>query len=302
LGGLPRRSLLVGGVGAAVVAAAGGAGYELVQTGIVPGRYQLDRVLGACGADPGVPGVAAGAVIASSFASRYRKRDVEMIIMQPPGPVGPLPVALVLHGAGGDARSAISLGYPQYLAAAAARGGATRFAAVSVDGGGSAYWHRRGDGDDPQAMLIHEVLPRLGRQGFLTSKIGLIGWSMGGYGALLLASVLGPTRVAAVAVSSPAIYASYAAAISANQDSFDSPADFAVNDLSSRARLTTLRRVACRIDCGSTDPFAAQSAALRGSLGNPVGAVSPGCHDQAFWRRSLPAELGFLGQHLTPLA
>ncbi|MBO0825050.1 MAG: hypothetical protein J2P27_14545 [Actinobacteria bacterium] len=271
-----------------------------MQHGILPGRYRLDRALGACGADPGVPRVAAGPVLTSSFASRFRRREVEMVIMRPPGADGPLPVALVLHGAGGNARTAISLGYPQYLAVAASGSSATRFAAVSVDGGGSSYWHRRDDRDDPQAMLIQEVLPRLGRQGYLTSKIGLIGWSMGGYGALLLASSLPPTRVAAVAASSPAIFPSYAAAISANRGSFDSPADFAANDISSPPRLAALKRIPCRIDCGSSDPFAAQSAAFRRGLGNPVGAVSAGCHDQAFWRRALPAELGFLGEHITP--
>lgn len=295
--GLSRRALLMGGLGATVVAAAGGTGYELVQHGVVPGRYRLDRALGACGADPGVPGVAAGPVLASSFASRYREREVEMIIMRPPGPDRPLPVALVLHGAGGDARSVIALGYPHYLASVT-RAGATRFAVVSVDGGSSTYWHRRGDGDDPQAMLLHEVLPRLDRLGYLTSKIALMGWSMGGYGALLLASRLGPSRVAAVVACSPAIFSSYGAAISANSGSFDSPADFAANDISSQPLLATLRRIPCRIDCGSSDPFAAQSAVLRKSLGRPAGAVSAGCHDQAFWRRELPAELGFAGQHL----
>jgi enterochelin esterase-like enzyme len=266
---------------------------------VLPGKYRLDTMLGACGSDPGVPDVAAGPVTAQRFFSRYRDRTVQMIVMRPPGVSGPLPVVLVLHGLGDDAASAVSLGYPQYLAAAVAAG-TTPFAVVAADGGGSTYWHRRADGDDPQGMLISEVLPRLGRQGYPAGRIGVAGWSMGGYGALLLAARLGPARVAAVGALSPAIFASYADAIAANPLSFDSPADFAANDIQSPAAIATLRRMPVLIDCGSGDPFAPQDAALRAEIGHVAGAIGSGCHDQAFWRRSLPAELAFLGTHLSP--
>jgi pimeloyl-ACP methyl ester carboxylesterase len=193
------------------------------------------------------------------------------------------------------------------------------FAAVAVDGGGSSYWHPRADGDDPLGMIVSEVLPRLARQGYQVDKIGLAGWSTGGYGALLLAERLErgqvepgqvepgqvtpgqvtPGRVAAVAVSSPAIFASYADAHAANAGSFDGAADFAANDVQSPAGLAALKRIPVMIDCGSSDPFAAQDTLLRSHLGTPPGAISRGCHDQAFWRRHLPAELAFLGAHLT---
>ena len=295
--GVSRRDVLIGGIGAAALVGAGGAGYELVQDGTLPGKYQLDRLLGACGGDPGVPDVAAGPVTTTSFYSRYRSRTVAMVVMRPPGARGSLPAAIVLHGMGGDAQSAVSLGYPRFLAAAVA-GGAAPFAAVSVDGGGSTYWHRRADGDDPLGMIVNEVLPRLRLAGYTISKIALIGWSMGGYGALLLASDLGPGRVRAVAASSPAVFGSYAAAAGANSGSFDSAADFAANDIASAGRLATLRRIPVRIDCGSNDPFSPEDTALRERLGHPPGAISAGCHDQAFWRRSLPAELAFVSRHL----
>lgn len=295
--GVSRRVLLAGGIGATALAVLGGTGYELVQDGTLPGKYQLDRLLGACGSDPGVPDVAIGTVSATTFYSRYRRRTVRMIAMRPPRARGSLPVAIVLHGMGDDAQSAVSLGYPQYLAAAV-DSGVRPFAAVSVDGGGSVYWHRRADGDDPLGMIVNEVLPRLRRAGYRVARIAVIGWSMGGYGALLLASSLGPDRVAAVAASSPAVFPSYTAANSANGGAFDSPADFAANDIASGSRLATLRRIPVRIDCGSSDPFGPQDTLLRGELGNPAGAISSGCHDQAFWRRSLPAELAFLGEHL----
>jgi enterochelin esterase-like enzyme len=293
-----RRWMLAGGIGVAALAAVGGAGYGLVQAGVLPGRYQLDSVLGACGDDPGVPDVASGPVTTERFYSRYRKRTVRMIVMRPPRITGPVPVVLALHGTGGDAASAVSLGYPAYLAAAVAAG-VPPFCVVAADGGASTYWHPRADGDNPQGMLINEVLPRLERQGYPVGRIGVTGQSMGGYGALLLAVRLGAARVTAVAVASPAVFGSYPDAIAANPGSFDSPADFAANDIQSPAALAVLRRLPVRIDCGDDDPFAAQDAALRRELGDPAGGISSGCHDQAFWRRQLPAELGYLGQHVT---
>jgi S-formylglutathione hydrolase FrmB len=144
------------------------------------------------------------------------------------------------------------------------------------------------------------VLPRLAHRGFSTARIGITGWSMGGYGALLLAERLGPRRVAAVATSSAAIFASYAAAQAANPGAFDSAANFAASDLQNG--LATLRQLPVLLDCGSDDPFAAQDQQLRRQLGQPAGAISPGCHDMAFWRRSLPAQLAFLGTRLSPRA
>ena len=294
---LSRRRLLAGGLsmfGGAVVAAGG---YVLVETGIAPGKYRLAQIMGACGNDPGLPKVTAGPVLATRFMSRYRRRNVEMFVMRPPGRHEVLPVAIVLHGAGDDAASAIQLGFPEFLAAALAHGGTPPFALVSVDGGGSTYWHPRADGDDPLGMIIHEVLPRLGEQGYRADRVGLIGWSMGGYGALLLAGRLGPARVMAVAASSPAIFASYGAAHAANNRAFDSAADFEANSVGDV--LGTLKLLPVMIDCGSSDPFAAQDALLRHRLGNPPGGISTGCHDQAFWRRHLPAQLAFLGAHLS---
>src|SRR6202035_3611371 len=61
-----------------------------------------------------------------------------------------------------------------------------RIAVVCADGGDT-YWHEHADGDDPAGMIVHEVLPRLAAAGLDTSRVGLTGTSMGGYGALLLA-------------------------------------------------------------------------------------------------------------------
>ena len=58
-------------------------------------------------------------------------------------------------------------------------------------------------------MVVDEFLPMLAERGLLAGpgdRIGLLGWSMGGYGALRLAALLGADRVAAVAAVSPAMW------------------------------------------------------------------------------------------------
>jgi hypothetical protein len=117
-------------------------------------------------------------------------------------------------------------------------------------------------------------------------------------GKYRLAERLGPARVAAVVASSPAIFASYAAARAANPGAFDGPANFAASRLQNGVGV--LRRIPVLIDCGSDDPFAAQASLLRQQLRDPAGAISPGCHDTGFWRRGLPAQLAFLGTRLIP--
>ena len=65
-----------------------------------------------------------------------------------------------------------------------ARAGYPPFAVVAVDGGNS-WWHRRVTGEDSGAMVLTELLPMLPTKGLDTSRVGFIGWSMGGYGSLL---------------------------------------------------------------------------------------------------------------------
>jgi enterochelin esterase-like enzyme len=298
MAGLSRRELLISGGTATGLVIAGAVAYELVEGGVLPGKYRLDRALGACGGDPGLPAVTPGPVLTSQFYSQHRRRAVQMVIMRPPGVSGPLPVAVLLHGAGGNAASAVSLGYPQFLASVVSAG-VTPFAVVAVDGGGSTYWHRRASGDDPQGMIVYEVLPRLRNLGYQVDSPAVLGWSMGGYGALLLADRLGPVRVSAVCALSPAVFISFADAAAANPEAFDSAADFAANDVRAPWSLATLRQLPVRIDCGESDPFAPADAALRAALGNPAGSIAGGCHDQGFWRRHLAAQLTFAGQHLS---
>jgi acetyl esterase/lipase len=294
-GGRPsRRAILLGGLGVALVGGAAG-GYELVQRGVLPGKYALARLDGACGSPPPRPRGALPIQHEVTFYAAYRRREVTMVTLIPAGLSSPagLGVIIGLHGAYADARSLASQLRPAMTAA-----GITRLAAVTVDGA-NAYWHKRADGDDPVGMIVHEVLPRLAAAGALTGRISIAGESMGGYGALLVAEQLAGREpaIAAVAALSPAIFASYADAKAANVTSFDSPADFSRHNV--LAGLAALRGVPTWIGCGTDDPFEPAVSDLRRRLAamighEPPGGTLPGCHDDAFFARNLPAALTFL--------
>ncbi|MQY03056.1 alpha/beta hydrolase [Actinomadura macrotermitis] len=294
--GLTRRRVLLAGLGGAGAAGLAGAGMAgLVEAEVLPGKVRLDRALGKCGDTPPVPAERAD-VRTERFRSAARGRDVAFTVASPRGhALKGLPVALVLPGLGSDSSALSGMNLHAYLAQAVAHG-APPFALVGLDGGDT-YWHRRANGDDPQKMVTDEVLPRLRRLGLRTDRIGLSGWSMGGYGALLLAQALGPRRVAVAAVSSPALFRSYAKARAANPGSFDDEADFARHDVV--ARLDRLRPIPLWIDCGTSDPFA---PVVRDALGRmsprPEGGLFGGCHDGAYWRRRTPGRLAFIGRHL----
>jgi hypothetical protein len=146
---------------------------------------------------------------------------------------------------------------------------------------------------------VHEVLPALGALGLAVDRIGAWGWSMGGYGALLLAreserGALGGVRVAAAAAASPALFDSFAAA---SAGSFDGPDDFARwgNLLVDPGVSTTPLRVAC----GDSDAFTGATGRYRGAVRpTPAGGIVTGCHDNGYWAGEAPAALAFLADHL----
>jgi S-formylglutathione hydrolase FrmB len=288
-----RRGVLLGAAGLAVVACAGG--YELIQDGTLPGKYQLAELTGACGAPPPGPAGPLPSQRVVSFYSAYRGRQVRMVTLVPARAAarGRLGVVVALHGADSDA-----LALAGQVGPAMASAHASGLAVICVDGGNT-YWHRRADGDDPVGMIMREVLPRARAAGLDTTRIAAVGESMGGYGALLLAEMFG--AVTALAALSPALFGSYADASDADGTAFDSQADFARNNVF--ARVQALRRVPVWVACGSDDPFEAETVAFRTRLaavtGRPVpGGILPGCHDDAFWARNLPAALRFIAAHL----
>jgi hypothetical protein len=291
-----RTVLFAAGGGALAVLAAAFAGIE---TGVLPGRPGLDQALGLGEVDAPVPTGPTGPVTYATFASAARGTEVTWGLALPPGAsAAGLPVVLVLHGRGADARYGFeALRMPAFLGEYVRQGGRP-FALVSVDGG-VRYWHPRADGDNPLAMITDELLPRVADQGLVVDRIGVTGWSMGGYGSLLMAreserGELGGLVVAAAAASSPALFESFDASAGG---AFDDAADWARwGDL---ARHPGVTRTPLRVCCGTSDPFAEQTRVYRENcVREPSGGLGTGRHDADYWRSLLPGHLTFLGQHV----
>ncbi|GAB3072715.1 alpha/beta hydrolase-fold protein [Nocardioides zeae] len=291
---ISRRAALTGaGVGTAAVVV-GGAG---VVTGALPGRAQLYSRLGLDGEDGRIPDVEPGDVVSGELVSAARGgRRVGWSLAIPPGvtPEG-LPLVVVLHARGGDHTSAFSpayLGLDRFLAAAVAHG-MPPVALASIDGG-NAYWHARADGDDPGAMVVDELLPLLADRGLDTGRLGFLGWSMGGFGALRLAGLLGPGRVGAVAALSPALWRDFD---DTAPGAFDDAADF--DAVTVMGRQGDLDGIPVRVDCGLGDPFcAAAEEYVAGFDERPAGGFERGDHDRGYWRRLVGPQLRFVGERV----
>ena len=239
------------------------------------------------------PAGAAPTLITGSFVSAARGGvTTNFAIARPPGQTVALRPVIALHGKGSDAATVMAGGVEQGLAQAV-NVGLPPFAVVAVDGGGS-YWHRRSSGEDAGAMVLGELIPMLGEQGLDTSRVGFLGWSMGGYGALLLGARLGPARTAAICAVSPALWLSSGASA---PGAFDGPEDFAANSVFG---LPALASIPIRIDCGYSDPFYGATKQFIAQLPNPpAGGFSPGGHDGGFWSAQLPAEITWMAPLLT---
>ncbi len=294
-----RRAVLVGSVGVLAAGAVGaGAG---VYEGVLPGRPQLQDLLGLNGEAGRVPDVAPADVEVGSFVSG-RRGGVEtgFTVVSPLGAAAGLPVVVALHGRGSDHRSLVGPRFriERFLQDHVDRGG-TPFAIATVDGGQS-YWHERPSGEDAGAMVVEEFLPLLAERGLRagpTDRIGLLGWSMGGYGALRLAGQLGPGRVAAVCAVSPAMWDDPE---DASRSGFADAAEY--ERFTVQGRQEDLDGIPVRVDCGTGDQFYRAVEGYVDDFPSPAEVIStfePGAHDPDYWRRMIPSELDFLGEHLS---
>jgi enterochelin esterase-like enzyme len=297
-----RRLILKASLGGvAVLAGAGAGGLELISHGVLPGKGALDRLDGACS----VAGVAlssapVGPSLSGTFYSAARRRAVGYTIGYPPGhrPGDRLPLVVMLHGFGGDHASALT-GLTPAQAVGLWVSGTARLppmALVTVDGG-NGYWNPH-PGDDPLGMLVRELIPRCQRMGLgrLPHRIGAMGISMGGYGALLLAEKH-PALIAAVAAISPAIWTSYDQARSANAGAYASAEAFAASDVVTHAG--ALAGLPVRVAAGHDDPFYPGVRSLAKALPPAADVVlAKGCHDGPFFASQEPPSLSFLAARL----
>lgn len=289
-------------IGSGLLGAAAGIGGwgVLADARIVPGRSVIDDLLGRCDVTGPAPAEAVpGRLVRSSFYSQHRSQSVSYMLAYPPKVAAgaKLPVCLVLHGLGEDERAAFDgLNYHRLLAAATAAK-VPPFVLASIEGG-DGYWHPHEGGDDPLGMLLTDFPAVLQQHALPIDRFAVLGWSMGGYGALLAATEA-RDRIVAVAANAPAIFESYDDARAVNPTAFGSAAEWqSYGDL--EPRLGKLPK-ALRIDCGESDSFEPAVARLGRYLPDPGALhIAPGCHDGTFWRSVAAQQLALIGNALTP--
>jgi hypothetical protein len=296
-----RRRFLKAAMGGAAVVVAGTAGFELVSHGFLPGRQKLDELDGACSVgSPPLTFSTPGPSMSGSFDSKARNRTVGYTIAYPPGhgPGSSLALIVMLHGFGGNHTNAVAGMTPAQAIALHLEGHLLPpMAMTTVDGGGG-YWNPH-PGDDPMAMVVHELIPMCQKLGLGTTSqsIGTMGISMGGYGAILLAEKY-PALISAVAAISPAIWTTYDEAKSANPGAYASLDSFRSNDAVTHVGALSGKPV--RIASGSDDPFHSGVVALSEVLpASSTVLIAAGCHTDPFFVSQEPPSLQFLGQHLT---
>ncbi len=280
--GASRRGLILGALGAVVVA--GGVGEYLE---VLPGGVQLHRLLGLTGGVGTVPDVPAATTTVRQFHSAARGRTVNVVTMVPVGAdPARLPVCLVLHGRNNNAQGMITLGLPRFLSSAV-RAGVPPFAFVAVDGGDS-YWVARTPADDPQQMLTGELPGWLPTLGLGPTPSTVLAISMGCFGALVYARTKPVHRLSLL---SPALF----------QDWPDARTVHAFADERQWARYEPLRHlvpVGLGIWCGREDPFYPAAHQLAEQARPAVARFPHGEHDDDFWRRMLPLAIRYLAQPL----
>jgi hypothetical protein len=212
--------------------------------------------------------------------SAAMRGPVAWTIAVPPGAING--VIYCLHARGGDHRMAFD---EIHLPDVAVEVGAP-LAVAAVDGGDDSYWHARASGIDPLSMFLDEFIPmvesRIGPQ----ANRAVLGWSMGGYGALLAAEGA-PERFKVVAAASPALWTR---AADTAAGAFDSADDFRAHDVF--RGVDHLSPLVVRVDCGSDDPFYDASKEFVARLpGRSYGTFGQGFHDAAYWRAVAPEQV-----------
>ncbi|WET81727.1 alpha/beta hydrolase-fold protein [Amycolatopsis sp. QT-25] len=278
-------------------------GHAVSRRGLLLGAAAVggSALISACGAEkpplvgpppvapPSTPTPLAEAVTVQKMRSAARNRDVNLVVIAPDGVsrVG-LPVCVALHGRGADARTFLNLGVQNALNQVVAAG-LPGFAVAAVDGDN--YWVDVGKADDPQRMLSDE-LPGWLAQRRLRPATAIFGISMGGFGALRYARE--HKNLKAVAVASAALFVSWPDAKSrkvfANREQWESHEPLLhTGDLSAAST---------GVWCGNSDPFARADRKLIKALDPAVANMTPGEHNDDYWRGIVPEVLKFVGERL----
>ncbi|BBZ57003.1 alpha/beta hydrolase [Mycolicibacterium phocaicum] len=258
------------------------------------GSYGVSQLTG-CATSNDARAVSRPTMATGSFTSAARGGvQTNWMIARPPGSYPPLRPIIALHGQGQNADEVMSMGVEKVLADAAAAN-LPPVAVVSVDGG-TTYWHKRSSGEDAGAMVLNELLPMLPSLGLATERVAFMGWSMGGYGALLLGNRLGAKRTAAICAVSPALF-SPPTGKNFPDGAFDDASEYAANNVWGP---NAVPLVPIRIDCGDSDQFAATTKQYIAQLKQqPAGSFTPGGHNHSYWDKQLPDQIRWIIPHLT---
>ncbi len=244
-------------------------------------------------------------VVHYTLSSKLVGRSLSEIAVVPAGG-GVRPLLVLLHGR--DDPSPLSWLIPQKtgpesmlsnaLFAGLARLGDRAPVVVLLNGGSHSYYHDRRDGRWA-SMILDEAIPDAVRR-FDTrpGRIAIGGISMGGYGALHIAS-LRPREFCAVGGHSAALWESGGESA---PGAFDDAADYARNDVYSAARRGAFGGLPLWIDGGASDPFhdadAAFVALLRSHGVSVTYHVWPGAHTESYWHAHMAAYLAFYATKL----
>ena len=208
-------------------------------------------------------------------------KRLEQITIRPAGAAERPPLLVLLHGRTDDLDGPESL-----LTDALMRGlealGPRAPAVLLVNGGESSYFHDRRSGRWATYVLRGAIPAGVRRLHADRARIAIGGISMGGFGALHLAS---RKRFCAVGGHSPALWLD---AGSTPADAFDDAADFSRSTPFGRARPAR----ALWLDVGKGDPFRAATQEL-GRRWRARVRVWPGGHDGDYWSAHMGAYLRF---------
>ena len=283
---LTRRAFLVAGGG---LVFAGSAGLAALGP-----RRVYERLTQEEGPPARLPAHSDATVTRGEIRSDYSQTPIGWVIAVPSGAdTAALPICYCLPGRGSSAAAIEHLRIPDFVA----ESDAPPFIVASLDSGVS-YWHERATGEDRLSLLLEDFIPFCEeRLGLENPARGLLGWSMGGYGALLAAETR-PELFRAVVAVSPALWTSHEEQASAVPDAFDDAADYERNDV--YAGVDRLDGLAVRVDCGADDPFRGATEAFREQFETPPsGGIMQGVHNLNTWQRFAPAEVAFLGDALS---
>lgn len=208
-------------------------------------------------------------------------------LARPPGDEE-VPLVVLLHGTDQSARRVLA---DREVVKVAKQ--ITPAVAVAGIDGASSYWHARRDGSDTGALVFEEFLPTLAKRGVNAERPAWLGWSMGGFGALLLATRWEQSgeRSGPVVMSSPALWRSWAAAERMIPQAFDSAKDWEAQ----MALLAAGVSSPVRVDIGRSDRF--HPAVDRWAQTQDVDLRTfSGGHTAAFGERHLPSQLTWLSR------